>query len=66
MACEFFSVDTVLLGRLYVLFFIHHDTRLVRLAGVTAKPVRRVGDPAGPEPLHGTRRAGRGSQVPHR
>ena len=31
--------DTVLLRRLYVLVFIHHDTRLVRVAGVTAKPV---------------------------
>jgi len=39
IACDFFSVDTVLFRRLYVLFFIHHDTRLVRLAGVTAKPV---------------------------
>ena len=39
MACDFFHVDTVLLRRLYVLVFIHHDTRLVRLAGVTAKPV---------------------------
>jgi len=39
IACEFFSVDTVLFRRLYVLFFIHHDTRLVRLAGVTARPV---------------------------
>jgi putative transposase len=39
MACDFFHVDTVLLRRLYVLVFIHHDSRLVRIAGVTAKPV---------------------------
>ncbi|MHB1930522.1 MAG: integrase core domain-containing protein [Acidimicrobiales bacterium] len=38
MACDFFHVDTVLFRRLYVLVFIHHDTRLVRIAGVTAKP----------------------------
>jgi putative transposase len=36
MACDFFTVDTVLFRRLYVLFFIHHDTRLVRIAGVTS------------------------------
>jgi putative transposase len=39
MACDFFHVDTVLLQRLYVLVFIHHDTRHVRIAGITAKPV---------------------------
>jgi putative transposase len=39
MACDFFHVDTVLLKRLYVLLFIHHDTRLVRIAGITANPV---------------------------
>ncbi|MCU4185209.1 integrase core domain-containing protein [Acidiferrimicrobium sp. IK] len=39
MACDFFHVDTVLLRRLYVLVFIHHDSRRVRIAGITTKPV---------------------------
>ncbi|MGC8472753.1 MAG: hypothetical protein ACP5PM_10770 [Acidimicrobiales bacterium] len=39
MACDFFHVDTVLLRRLSVLVCIHHDTHLVRIAGITANPV---------------------------
>jgi hypothetical protein len=37
-ACDFFTVDTVVLKRLYVLVFIEHGTRMLHVAGVTANP----------------------------
>jgi putative transposase len=38
VACDFFCVETALLRRYYVLFFIELQTRRVQLAGITANP----------------------------
>ena len=38
LAVDFLHVDTVLLKRVYVLVFIEHGTRRMRLGGVTANP----------------------------
>jgi putative transposase len=38
VACDFFTVESVLLRRYYALFFIAHSSRRVWLAGCTANP----------------------------
>ena len=48
LACDFLTVDTVFLQRLYVLFFIQLHNRRVHLAGVTTNPHRCLGRPTGP------------------
>jgi len=40
LAVDFFTVETIWLQRLYVLFFIELDSRRVHLAGCTANPSR--------------------------
>ena len=38
MACDFFTIETVFLKTLYVLFFIELSTRRVHVAGTTSRP----------------------------
>ncbi len=55
----------MLLRRLYVLFFIHHDTLLVRIAGVTANPAADWVTQQARNLCMALAEQARGSQVPH-
>jgi putative transposase len=48
VAVDFFTVETVWLQRLYVLFFIELDSRRVASRWLHDEPDRRLGHPAGP------------------
>lgn len=49
VAFDFFTVETVWLRTLYVLFAIELGSRPVHLLGTTRNPRLGVGEPAGPE-----------------
>jgi hypothetical protein len=53
VACDFFTVETLWLGRLYVLFFLELGTRRVHLAGCTTNPDGRWAVHRGPGNLPG-------------
>ena len=64
VATDFFTVETVGLSRIYVLFFIDVDRRRVHLAGINRTPDWCVGHPAGPQSADAAGVAGRAVPLP--
>lgn len=58
LACDFFTVETLRLKTLYVLFFIEIGTRRIHVAGCTAKPTAKSGRATG-TPAHVENAGGR-------
>jgi Homeodomain-like domain len=62
LACDFFTVETLLLRRFYVLFFIELESRRVHLAGCTTNPTGAWVTPTKParprQQVHGVVRRG--------
>jgi putative transposase len=56
LECDFLTVDTVFLKRLYILFFIELQSRRVHLAGISANPDGAWVTSAGAQPADATRR----------
>ena len=56
LACDFLTVETVLLTRIYVLFFVSLERRRVEFVASTTQPGRPLGRTAGAQPHDAARR----------
>jgi hypothetical protein len=64
LACDFLTVETIGLTRLYVFFVIELERRRVHLAGGHRSSHRHLGHPGGPQPADGPRWARRPVPLP--
>jgi putative transposase len=55
LACDFFTVETAWLKRIYVLFFLSLESRRIEFVACTPNPTGRLDSPAGAQPADGDR-----------